>query len=236
MRQDAASTLVLDDPVDISHANMVLEEVKYVGCGLTPEQKLWYSRPNIIIDLHLCTNFLQRQRTVVTDPCKAMNFERTLTTDISSEFMLSKVGWGVPPTMYLVCHRQSTKGFTSQWSFQQIKKLSYTLFGGHAIYTMAIRMLLLLLLSAVGCPRRTVLIRRYVLTWRRSYFGWFLIKDASLPIEDSIAGCALYWERINMVFCLEIRKKCPWPSGRMFQVWRSSHAACLFSSLVNCKY
>ena len=40
MRQDAASTLVLDDPVDISHANMVLEEVKYVGCGLTPEQKL----------------------------------------------------------------------------------------------------------------------------------------------------------------------------------------------------
>ncbi len=40
MRQDAASTLVLDDPVDISHANMALEEVKYVGCGLTPEQKL----------------------------------------------------------------------------------------------------------------------------------------------------------------------------------------------------
>ena len=40
MRQDAASTLVLDDPIDISHANMVLEEVKYVGCGLTPEQKL----------------------------------------------------------------------------------------------------------------------------------------------------------------------------------------------------
>ena len=52
-----------------------------------------------------------------------MNFERTLTTDISSEFMLSKVGWGVPLTMYLVCHRQSTKGFTSQWSFQQIKKV-----------------------------------------------------------------------------------------------------------------
>ena len=40
MRQDAASTLVLDDPVDISHANMALDEVKYVGCGLTPEQKL----------------------------------------------------------------------------------------------------------------------------------------------------------------------------------------------------
>ena len=41
MRQDAASTLVLDDPVDISHANMaLLEEVKDVGCGLTPEQKL----------------------------------------------------------------------------------------------------------------------------------------------------------------------------------------------------
>ena len=138
-----------------------------------------------------------------------MNFERTLTTDISSEFMLSKVGWGVPLTIYLVCHRQSTKGFTSQWSFQQIKKVIL-----HAIwrsryidlYTMAIRMLLLRL-SAVGCPRRTVLIRRYVLTWRRSYFGWFLIKDASLPIEDSIAGCALHWERINMVFCLEIREK-----------------------------
>ena len=40
MRQDAASTPVLDDPVDISDANMALEEVKDVGCGLTPEQKL----------------------------------------------------------------------------------------------------------------------------------------------------------------------------------------------------
>ena len=39
MRQDAASTPVLDDHVDISHVNMALEEVKYVGCGLTPEQK-----------------------------------------------------------------------------------------------------------------------------------------------------------------------------------------------------
>ena len=40
MRQYAASTPVLDDPVDICRANMVLEEVKYVGCGLTPEKKL----------------------------------------------------------------------------------------------------------------------------------------------------------------------------------------------------
>ena len=40
MCQDAASTPVLGDPVDVSHANMELEEVKYVGCGLTPEQKL----------------------------------------------------------------------------------------------------------------------------------------------------------------------------------------------------
>ena len=49
MRQDAASTPVLDYPVDISHANMALEEVKDVGaleevkdvgCGVTPEQKL----------------------------------------------------------------------------------------------------------------------------------------------------------------------------------------------------
>ena len=40
MRQDAASTPVLDDPVDISYANMALEEVKDVGCGLTPEKKL----------------------------------------------------------------------------------------------------------------------------------------------------------------------------------------------------
>ena len=87
---------------------------------------------------HLCTNFLQRQRTVVSDPCKAMNFERTLTTYISSDFMQSKVGWGVPLTLYLDCHKQSTKGFTSQWSFEQIKKkLSYTLVGGHAIYNMA---------------------------------------------------------------------------------------------------
>ena len=65
-------------------------------------------RPNIIIDLHLCTNFLRRQRTVVrlSDPCKTMNFKRTLTTDISSDVMQSKVGWGVPLTLYLVCHRQ----------------------------------------------------------------------------------------------------------------------------------
>ena len=40
MRQDAASTPVLDDHVDISHAHIALEEVKYVGCGLTPGQKL----------------------------------------------------------------------------------------------------------------------------------------------------------------------------------------------------
>ena len=31
---------MLDDPVDIRHANMALEEVKDVGCGLTPEQEL----------------------------------------------------------------------------------------------------------------------------------------------------------------------------------------------------
>ena len=40
MRQVAVSTPVLEDPVDISHASMALDEVKYVGCGLTPEQKL----------------------------------------------------------------------------------------------------------------------------------------------------------------------------------------------------
>ena len=40
MRQDVASTPVSDDPVDISHASVALEEVKNVGCGLTPEQKL----------------------------------------------------------------------------------------------------------------------------------------------------------------------------------------------------
>ena len=121
MRQDTASISALDYPVDISHANMAQEEVKYVGCGLTPQQKLHYIRPNIIIDLHQCTNFLRRQRTVVSVPCKAMNFERTLTTDISSDFMQSTVGWVVPLTLYLGCHRQSAKGFTSQWSFQQSK-------------------------------------------------------------------------------------------------------------------
>ena len=40
MRQDAASTPVLDYPVDISNANMALQEVKDVGWGLTAEQKL----------------------------------------------------------------------------------------------------------------------------------------------------------------------------------------------------
>ena len=40
MRQDVTSTRVLDDSVDIGDANMALEEVKYVECGLTPKQKL----------------------------------------------------------------------------------------------------------------------------------------------------------------------------------------------------
>ena len=40
MHQDAASTPVLYDPVDISHANVALEELKDVGCGLTLGQKL----------------------------------------------------------------------------------------------------------------------------------------------------------------------------------------------------
>ena len=93
------------------------------------------SCPNWQKNLHLCTNVL---RTVVSDPCKAMNFERTLTTDISSDFMQSKVGWGVPFTMYLVCHRQSTKGFIRQWSFQQIKKvILHASWRSRYIYTMA---------------------------------------------------------------------------------------------------
>ena len=40
MRQYAASTPVLDDLVDISHANMALEDVTNVVCGLTSGQKL----------------------------------------------------------------------------------------------------------------------------------------------------------------------------------------------------
>ena len=110
----------------------------------------------------------------INDPCKAMNFERTLTTCISSDVMQSKVRWGVPLTLYLVCDRQSTKVFTRQWSFQQNKKvILHASWRSRYIYIyihwLAIRMLLLL--SAVGYPRRRVLIRRYVLTWRRNYFG-----------------------------------------------------------------
>ena len=85
-----------------------------------------------------------------------MHFERTLTTDISSDFMQSEVGWGVPLTQYIVCHRQSTKEFTSQWSFQQIKKIIiYTLVGGHVTYTIACNSNAAVL-SAVGYPRRTL--------------------------------------------------------------------------------
>ena len=40
MRQDAASTPVLDDPVGISPANTAREEVKDVGCGVTLKQKV----------------------------------------------------------------------------------------------------------------------------------------------------------------------------------------------------
>ena len=32
-------------------------------------------------------------------------------TEISSDLIQSKVGWNVPLTMYLVCHRHSIKGF-----------------------------------------------------------------------------------------------------------------------------
>ena len=141
VRQDAASTPVLYDPVDISHANMALEEVKDVAWMwlnswaetiiLVDPAKHHY------IDLHLCTNFLRRQRTVVSDPCKAMNFESTLTTDISSEFMQSKVGWGVSLTLYLVCPDRAPKGSPVNGHFNKLKKLSYTPVGRHAIYTMA---------------------------------------------------------------------------------------------------
>ena len=67
-----------------------------------------------------------------------MNFERTLTTDISSDFMESKFVWCVPLSLYLVCHRQSTKGFTSQLSFQQIYKvILHVSWRSRYIYTMA---------------------------------------------------------------------------------------------------
>ena len=64
--------------------------------------------------------------TKTTNSCKCslQSYELWKVPDyrhISSEFMQSKVGWVVPLTLYLVCHRQSTKGFTSQLSFQQIK-------------------------------------------------------------------------------------------------------------------
>ena len=140
VRQDAASTPVLDDPVDISHANMALKEVKYVAWMwlnswaetiiLVDPAKHHYN----CIDLHLCTNFLRRPRTVVNDPCKAMHFESTLTTDISSEFMQSKVGWGVPLTLYLVCPDRAPKGSPVNGHFNKLKKLSYTPVGRHAIY------------------------------------------------------------------------------------------------------
>ena len=63
-----------------------------------------------------------------------MNFERTVATEISSDVMLSKVGLGVPLTLYRVCHRQSAlqKGSLVNGHFNKLKKLSDTLEGGHA--------------------------------------------------------------------------------------------------------
>ena len=174
---------VAADRVDISHANMALEEVKYVGCGLTPDQKLLDPAKH-----HYRPSSVHQFPTKTANSCKWSWQSYGLWkdpdyTDISSDFMQSKVGWGVQLTMYLFSHRQSTKGFTSQWSFQQIKKLSYTLVGGHAIIYHGLQFECCCWCNRqlVIYPRRTVIIRRYVLTWRRNYFGWFLIRDASLP-------------------------------------------------------
>ena len=66
-----------------------------------------------------------------------MNFERTLTTDIFSDFMQSKVGWvfHLPCTLYVT--DRAPNGSPVNGHFNKLKKLSYTLVGGHAIYTMA---------------------------------------------------------------------------------------------------
>ncbi len=157
-----------------------------------------------------------------------MHFARTLTTDISSDVMHPKVGWGVPLTMYLVCHRQSTEGFTSQLSFQQIKKVILhaswrSRYIGPNIYHGFQFECCCFYRKYVGYPRRTVLIRRYVLTWRRNYLHMISQRDVSL--QNSIAGYTLQWETINMVLCLEIRKM-------SLTIWKDVPSLTIFSNSV----
>ena len=96
-----------------------------------------------------------------------MNFERTLTTDISSDFMQSKVGLGVPLTITLFVTDRAPKGSPVNGHFNKLKRLSYTLDGGHAIYTMACSSNAA---ATIGSwLSSSVLIRRYLLTWRSRY-------------------------------------------------------------------
>ena len=71
---------MLDDPVGTRHANMTRGKVKDVVCFLTPEQKLdpakHHTRPSYV---HTFPT-----KSVVSSLCKAMNFERSVATEISS--------------------------------------------------------------------------------------------------------------------------------------------------------
>ena len=84
-----------------------------------------------------------------------MIFERVVATEIL--------------TVYVVCHRQKTKGFTSQRSFQQIKKVGPIWVTSSGSRSHEIRMLSLIVatmdnwLSSMNSPHQTI----YVLTWRR---------------------------------------------------------------------
>ena len=63
-----------------------------------------------------------------------MNFERTVATEISSDFILSKVGLGrgvrLPCTMFVTY--RAPHGSPVNGHFTKLKKLSDSLVGGHA--------------------------------------------------------------------------------------------------------
>ena len=146
--------------------------MKDAECGLTPEQKLDPAMNQF------------RDSSAHQLPSKPANSLKailarqwTVATEISSDLIQSKVGWSVPLTLYLVCHRQSTKStvISANLKCYLTPPLDATL-PWHTI-----RITLLLWTVTVGYPRRTVLIRRCLLMRRRNYFRWSLPTETSLP-------------------------------------------------------
>ena len=129
-------------------------------------------------------------------------------------------------TMYIVCHRQSTEGFTSQLSFQQIKKviLHASWRSRYIIYTMAFNSN-----AAASIGSTLVILEEQSSSDDTCSHGEGITYDdfskRRLAAKQHIAGFALPWETINMVLCLEIRKI-------SLTIWKDVPSLTIFSNSV----